>query len=213
MAWSVAAGYRADDPTSTLSAVLPAGRKQRKHHRYLPAEDLRKALAKVDGSGAWIGTRLAMRYPGADGGAERRGAGSEVARGRLGVGDLGRSGLAHQVPQGAQGSPLRRRACGPQAGRWTARSGSRSRVPRHSGEDGRRGRVRAAAEGPGDGLQPARFRSSFRSWCSDEGIDRELAEQALAHAVGSQVEQCYARSECLERPARGHGVLGGVPGR
>ena len=46
---------------------------------------------------------------------------------------------------------------------------------------------------------PHGFRSSFRSWCSDEGIDRELAEQALAHAVGSQVEQCYARSDVLER--------------
>ena len=62
MAWSVAAGYRADDPTSTLSAVLPAGRRQRKHHRYLPAEDLREALVKVSGSGAWIGTRLAIRF-------------------------------------------------------------------------------------------------------------------------------------------------------
>jgi len=49
-------------------------------------------------------------------------------------------------------------------------------------------------------LQPARLpRSSFRSWCSDQGIGRELAEQALADAVGSQVEQCYARSDCLER--------------
>jgi len=31
---------------------------------------------------------------------------------------------------------------------------------------------------------PLGFRSSFRSWCSDEGIGRELAEQSLAHAVG-----------------------------
>ncbi|MCY3590323.1 MAG: hypothetical protein OXH32_01635 [Acidobacteria bacterium] len=46
---------------------------------------------------------------------------------------------------------------------------------------------------------PHGFRSSFRSWCSDEGIDRELAEQALAHAVGSRVEQCHARSDVLER--------------
>jgi len=46
---------------------------------------------------------------------------------------------------------------------------------------------------------PRGFRSSFRSWCSDKGVDRELAEQALAHAVGSQVEQCYARSDVLER--------------
>lgn len=46
------------------------------------------------------------------------------------------------------------------------------------------------------------FRSSFRSWCSDEGIDRELAEQALVHTVGSQVERCYARSDGkrLRRP-------------
>ena len=58
MARSVAAGYRADDPTSTLSALLPAGRKQRKHHRFLPAEDLREALAKVEGSRAWVGTQL-----------------------------------------------------------------------------------------------------------------------------------------------------------
>ena len=43
------------------------------------------------------------------------------------------------------------------------------------------------------------FRSSFRSWCSDEEVDRELTEQALAHAVGSQVEQRYARSDVLER--------------
>ncbi len=49
------------------------------------------------------------------------------------------------------------------------------------------------------GCSPHGFRSSFRSWCSDEGIDRELAEQALAHAVGGQVEQCYARSDVLER--------------
>ncbi len=49
---------------------------------------------------------------------------------------------------------------------------------------------------------PHGFRSSFRSWCSDEGVDRELAEQALAHAVGGQVEQCYARSDVLERRRR-----------
>ena len=42
-------------------------------------------------------------------------------------------------------------------------------------------------------------RRSFRSWCAGEGIDRDLAEQALAHAVGSQIEQCYARSDVLER--------------
>jgi len=44
---------------------------------------------------------------------------------------------------------------------------------------------------------PHGFRGSFRSWCSDAGI--ELADQSLAHAVGRQVEQCCARSDVLER--------------
>ena len=46
---------------------------------------------------------------------------------------------------------------------------------------------------------PHGFRSSFRSWCSDEGIDCQLAGDVLPHAVESQVEQRYARSDVLER--------------
>ena len=122
MAWSVAAGYRADDPTSTLSAVLPAGRRKRKHHRYVPAEELREALVKVQGLRGMDRDAAGDAVPGADGGAQRRGSGSEVAGGRSGVGHLDRSGLADEVPQGAQGSPLQRRPCGPGAGRWTAGS-------------------------------------------------------------------------------------------
>ena len=42
------------------------------------------------------------------------------------------------------------------------------------------------------------FRSTFRDWCRDTGVDRELAEAALAHVVGG-VEGAYARSDMLER--------------
>ena len=44
------------------------------------------------------------------------------------------------------------------------------------------------------------FRSSFRDWVAEEaGAARELAESALAHQVGSDVERAYARSDLLER--------------
>ena len=46
---------------------------------------------------------------------------------------------------------------------------------------------------------PHGFRSSFRDWCADTGVDRELAEACLAHAVGNQVEQAYRRSAMLDR--------------
>ena len=43
------------------------------------------------------------------------------------------------------------------------------------------------------------FRSSFRSWCSDTGVPRDLAEMALGHAVRDRTEAVYARSDMLER--------------
>jgi hypothetical protein len=41
-------------------------------------------------------------------------------------------------------------------------------------------------------------RSSFRSWCADHGVPRDVAEACLAHVVGG-VEGSYQRSDLLER--------------
>ena len=41
------------------------------------------------------------------------------------------------------------------------------------------------------------MRSSFRSWCAESGVDRSVAEAALAHVVGG-VEGAYQRSDLLE---------------
>ena len=44
------------------------------------------------------------------------------------------------------------------------------------------------------------FRSSFKDWCGDEtNYPREIAEAALAHKVGNDVEQAYRRSDALEK--------------
>lgn len=44
------------------------------------------------------------------------------------------------------------------------------------------------------------FRSTFRDWAGEEaGAPREVAEAALAHQFGSDVERAYARSDLLER--------------
>jgi integrase len=45
------------------------------------------------------------------------------------------------------------------------------------------------------------FRSTFRDWCGDHGVDRELAERSLAHKFGSAVESAYARSRLVGRRA------------
>jgi integrase len=51
-----------------------------------------------------------------------------------------------------------------------------------------------------DGFTVHGFRSSFRDWASEAAnAPRELAEAALAHQVGSDVESAYARSDLLGR--------------
>ncbi len=45
---------------------------------------------------------------------------------------------------------------------------------------------------------PDGFRSSFRSWCADPGVPREVAEAALGHVVAG-VEGAYQRSDLLDR--------------
>ena len=51
----------------------------------------------------------------------------------------------------------------------------------------------------GTAAVPHGFRSSFRDWCGETGQPREIAEAALAHAVGNQIEAAYARSDLFER--------------
>ena len=44
------------------------------------------------------------------------------------------------------------------------------------------------------------FRSSFRDWCGEcTAFPREIAEAALAHAVGNAVELAYRRGDALEK--------------
>jgi integrase len=44
------------------------------------------------------------------------------------------------------------------------------------------------------------FRSSFRDWAGEEtSFAREVAEGALAHVVGDEVERAYRRADALEK--------------
>ena len=46
---------------------------------------------------------------------------------------------------------------------------------------------------------PHGLRSTFRQWAAERGYPRDVAEIALAHFIGSEVERAYQRSDMLER--------------
>ena len=49
-------------------------------------------------------------------------------------------------------------------------------------------------------ITPHGFRSAFRDWAAEQtAFPREVAEMALGHAVGSQVEAAYRRGDLREK--------------
>lgn len=57
------------------------------------------------------------------------------------------------------------------------------------------------------------IRSTFRDWAGEAAsYPREIAEQALAHAVGSDVERRLPSGRCTGEAAQAHGRLVAVPG-
>lgn len=47
---------------------------------------------------------------------------------------------------------------------------------------------------------PHGFRSTFRDWCAETtDYPREVAEMALAHAIGNKVEAAYRRGDLFEK--------------
>ena len=48
-------------------------------------------------------------------------------------------------------------------------------------------------------MTPHGLRSSFRDWCAETAVSRELAEACLAHVVKNPVEATYRRSDLLEQ--------------
>ncbi len=49
------------------------------------------------------------------------------------------------------------------------------------------------------GLTVHGFRSCFRDWAAETGQPADIAEAALAHALGSKVQAAYQRGDLLER--------------
>jgi len=60
-------------------------------------------------------------------------------------------------------------------------------------------RLKAESDTPGRHATAHGFRSSFRDWCSEHGVAKDLAERSLAHTVQNKVEAAYHRTDLLEK--------------
>ena len=196
MRWAIAEGHRRDDPAGPqLTAALPRyNGSQAQHFASLPHEKLAAALAKLDSSPeVWRPTAACLWFVAATvtRSAEARLAAWDevdldadtwtVPAGRT------KTGRQHVVPL----SPLALAALDEARGYGNA-SGlvfpSQMGRTLTSGSLSRFTRV--------EGFTPHGLRASFRTWCAETGVRREVAEAALAHTAGA-VERAYQRSDLL----------------
>jgi integrase len=70
------------------------------------------------------------------------------------------------------------------------------RMQESEAKAGRAGFLDPASKRP---AVPHGLRSTFRQWAAEKGFPRDMAELALAHFIGTEVERAYQRSDMLER--------------
>ena len=200
MKWAVAQGYREDNPAGdAISAALPRNGVRVRHHRALPHAEVAVALRRIAEADALESTKLALKLLVLT--ACRSG---EVRLARWPEFDLKeaiwtipeartKSGRVHRVPLSSEALEVleaAKRLGGSRGG--IVFPGRRS----HRLGDATMSHLFRRLEIP---CVPHGMRSSFRDWCSDTGVAREVAEACLAHVVKNKVEAAYARSDLLER--------------
>ena len=200
MKWAISQGYRGDNPAGdAIGALLPRRSAPREHRKALPHADVSGAIRRVRESAAPLSVRLAFEFLVMT--AARSG---EVRGARWGEVDT--DAAVWTIPAGRMKAkrehrvPLSDAALDVLARARELTDGDDGLIfPSATGREMQDFVLSRLCRSTGIAAVPHGFRSSFRDWCGDTGRAREVAEAALAHAVGNQVEAAYFRSDLFDR--------------
>lgn len=196
--WAKAEGLVADSPAGdALAAVLPRPKARTTHHRALHHRDLGAALAKVGASRAAAGTKMLGRFLAltATRTTEARLADwSEIdfeAKVWTIPPERMKAGRAHRVPLSAEALVVLAEARERWGGSGLVFVGRGGRPVGHASLGTLFSRLDL-------GTSPHGMRTAFRTWCSETGVRRQVAERALAHQVRNATEAAYNRTDLFE---------------
>ena len=198
MRWAVAKEYREGNPAGdTIAAALPRNGVRTVHHRALPHAQVGRALARVRASTSQPVTKLAFEFlvlTASRSGEARSARWADIDAGAATwtvPGEHMKTGREHRVPLSSRALEVlaqARRRC----------NGSELAFPSPAGRKLTGNTLSLLCRRLEIAAVPHGFRSSFRDWCAERGVPREVAESALAHAVKG-VEGAYLRSDLFER--------------
>lgn len=200
--WAAVSGHRTgENPAAwkdNLEMLLPMASKVKTvaHHEALPYQDLPAFMADL--SGLDTVPSLALQWLILTGVRSTEGREAQWSEVDLDAGVWTvpaarmKMKVAHRVPLSAQALDLARRVKGLNAKYLFSATG---KLP--VSEAGVRKLVKETLKKPDLTLHG--FRTTLRTWMQDNRTDFEVAETILAHKVGSDVSQAYARGDYLER--------------
>ena len=198
MQWAIAHGHRTDNPVAAVDAVLPKQKEGKAHHRALPYAGVPAAIATVREARVHASTKLAfelMVLTAVRSGEARGARWDEVdidAATWTIPAERMKGGVEHTVPLSNAALGVLEAAAAefgndglifPSTKGAVTRDANMSKMLRENG-------IEAVPHG---------FRSSFRNWAAENGVEGEVAEAALAHKVGNSVELAYKRTDYLEK--------------
>ena len=202
--WCEAHEYCASNAAGeALDGALPPMPRLKVHHRALPYREVTEALETVDASDASMAARLCFRFlvlTAARSGEARGAAWQEIdgtAREWRIPAERMKGGVPHRVPLSGAALAVLENA-GP------LRDGSGLVFPSpvkpgHPMSDMTLTKV-LRTTGLAERATVHGFRSTFRDWAAEcTNAPHAVIELSLAHAVGSSVEQAYARSDLIAR--------------
>ena len=200
MQWSIAQGFRSDNPAGDpLAAALPKSGTVRQHQKALPFSDVGAALDKVKASGCYRVTSLALEFlalTACRSGEVRLAAWEEVEL-DFATWTVPAERMKAKRPHRV---PLSQRALDILSEAETVRDASGLIFPSPRGRTISDGTLSKLLRDLRIDAVPHGFRSSFRDWtaeCSD--APREVCELALAHVNSDRVEAAYRRTDLFEK--------------
>ena len=196
-AWAIAKGLRETNPADrNISDALPS-LATKEHHKALPFDKVAAAIQAVEKSDAWELTKACFAFmvlTATRSGESRLATWDEI--------DLDAATWAipatrmkkargHRVPLSPAAVTVLKRAKVYSHGKGLVFPSSTGRAMSDS-------TVSQLLLDYKIGAVPHGFRSSFRDWCAEQNIDRQIAEMCLAHKVGNATEAAYLRSDMFD---------------
>lgn len=200
MKWSIAQGYREDNPAGeALTAALPKNTTLRNHQKALPHAEVGAAIAKIRASGAYWATAACFEFMTLTvvrSGEARLAKWDEIDlenRTWTIPGERMKAKREHRVPLSDQAMAVLDKAL-------NMADGSGLIFPSLTGRAMSDSTISKLVRENGIGCVPHGMRSSARDWMSEcTDTPREVCELALAHVNSDRVEAAYRRTDLFDR--------------